>query len=46
MLAASAIRSACGKLPCGEIVRLLRDGGPRMNHVAPAGGLCLVRVLY
>ncbi len=46
MLAASAIRCASGKLPPEEIARLLRDGGPRTNHVAPAGGLCLVRVVY
>ncbi|MEI6070264.1 MAG: tRNA pseudouridine(38-40) synthase TruA [Verrucomicrobiae bacterium] len=46
MLAASAIRRAAGRLPPGEIPRLLMEGGPRTNQVAPAGGLCLVRVLY
>ncbi|MEI6034210.1 MAG: tRNA pseudouridine(38-40) synthase TruA [Verrucomicrobiae bacterium] len=46
MLAASAIRCAAGRFPRDEISRLLDDGGPRTNQVAPAAGLCLVRVTY
>ncbi len=46
MLAASVIRCAAGRLPPDEIRRLLKNAGPRTSYVAPAGGLCLVRVLY
>jgi len=46
MLAASAVRCASGRLPIREIRSLLKEGGPRTNQVAPAGGLCLVRVVY
>ncbi|MEI6279375.1 MAG: tRNA pseudouridine(38-40) synthase TruA [Verrucomicrobiae bacterium] len=46
MLAATAIRCAAGRVPVGEIPGLLKGGGPRTNQVAPAGGLCLVRVIY
>lgn len=46
MLTASAIRCAAGRLSPGEIRRLLDNGGPRTSHVAPAAGLCLVRVVY
>ena len=46
MLTASAVRCAAGRLALDEIRHLLRNAGPRTNHVAPAGGLCLVRVLY
>ena len=46
MLAASAVRCAVGRLSLDEILSLLKNAGPRTNHVAPAGGLCLVRVLY
>ena len=46
MLAASAVRCASGRLPLDELRRLLKNAGPRTSHVAPAGGLCLVRVLY
>jgi len=46
MLAASAVRCAAGRLSLDEIRRLLKEAGARTSHVAPAGGLCLVRVLY
>ena len=46
MLAASAVRCASGRLPLDELRRQLKNAGPRASHVAPAGGLCLVRVLY
>lgn len=46
MLAASAVRCAAGKISPEQIRRMLREAGPRSNHVAPAGGLCLARVLY
>ena len=46
MLAASAVRCAGGHISSGELRRLLANAGPRTSHVAPAGGLCLVRVLY
>ncbi len=46
MLAASAVRCASGRLPLDELHRQLKNAGPRASHVAPAGGLCLVRVLY
>jgi len=46
MLAASAVRCALGRFPLDELCRLLKDAGPRTSHVAPAEGLCLVRVLY
>jgi tRNA pseudouridine38-40 synthase len=46
MLTASAIRCASGRFPCEEIARRLKVGTPRTNLVAPASGLCLVRVLY
>lgn len=46
MLSASAIRCASGRLSCEEIARRLEQGAPRTNLVAPASGLCLVRVIY
>lgn len=46
MLAASAVRCAAGRFPLDELRRRLKNAGPRASHVAPAGGLCLVRVLY
>lgn len=46
MLTASAIRCAAGRLPLEEIRRHLENAGPRTSHVAPAEGLCLVRVVY
>lgn len=46
MLAASAARCAAGRIANDDLRRLLENAGPRTSHVAPAGGLCLVRVLY
>lgn len=46
MLTASAIRCAAGRLSPEEIHRCLKNSGPRTSHVAPAEGLCLVRVIY
>ncbi|MFZ4775416.1 MAG: tRNA pseudouridine(38-40) synthase TruA [Terrimicrobiaceae bacterium] len=46
MLTASAIRCAGGRLDHEEILRRLKDVAPRSTYVAPAGGLCLVRVVY
>jgi len=46
MLAASAVRCAAGRLPLDEVRRLLKEAGPRTSQVAPAAGLCLIRVLY
>jgi len=46
MLAASAIRCAGGRLDIGEIERRLNGTAPRSTYVAPAGGLCLMRVVY
>jgi len=46
ILAAAAVRCACGKMELADLRQRLAAGGPRLNHVAPAGGLCLVRVSY
>lgn len=46
MLTASAVRCAAGRIPLQELQHRLDNAGPRINHVAPAGGLCLVRVTY
>ena len=46
MLAASAVRCASGRIPLEELRQRLKAAGPRINHVAPAGGLCLMRVRY
>lgn len=46
MLTASVVRCAAGRLAIEEIRDRLKTAGPRMNHVAPAEGLCLVRVIY
>lgn len=46
ILTASAVRCASGKISCEDIRERLRAGGPGINHVAPAGGLCLIRVFY
>jgi len=46
MLAASAIRCAGGRLPLEDLRHRLKNAGPRINHVALAGGLCLLRVIY
>jgi tRNA pseudouridine38-40 synthase len=46
MLAASAVRCAAGRLDPNEVRRMLEQAGPRTSQVAPAEGLCLVRVIY
>ena len=46
MLAGSAVRCAMGRLDFEELAARLREGAPRINLVAPACGLCLVRVIY
>ncbi len=46
MLAASVVRCAAGRLEIGDIRRHLEKAGPRTSQVAPAEGLCLVRVVY
>lgn len=46
MLAAAAVRCAIGRIPPEDLLCRLENAGPRINHVAPAGGLCLMRVLY
>jgi len=46
MLAGAAVRCAMGKMPLDEVAARLRDGSPRMTQVAPACGLCLLRVSY
>ena len=46
ILVASIVRCAAGKISLAEIRARLSDAGPRLHHVAPAGGLCLARVVY
>ena len=46
MLVGAIVRVALDREPAANLGRRLRHGGPRWNHVAPAGGLYLVRVLY
>ena len=46
MLVGSAVRCAMGRMPAEELAKRLREGSPRMTHVAPACGLCLLRVIY
>lgn len=46
MLTAAAVRHACGKTDLDDLRRRLQTGGPRLSHVAPACGLCLLRVVY
>ena len=46
MLAGAAVRCAMGRISADELAERLRDGSPRMTHVAPACGLCLLRVVY
>lgn len=46
MLAAAAVRCATGRADPKDLASRLHAGGPRWNHVAPAGGLCLQRVFY
>ncbi|MFZ4599066.1 MAG: tRNA pseudouridine(38-40) synthase TruA [Terrimicrobiaceae bacterium] len=46
MMTGAAVRCGMGRVDVDEIRERLRNRGPRWNHVAPAGGLCLVRVVY
>lgn len=46
ILTAAAVRCGCQKLALDDLQARLARGGPRLNHVAPAGGLTLVRVRY
>jgi len=46
MLTGAAVRCAMGRLEVEDIRARLKNAGPRWNHVAPAAGLCLVRVVY
>jgi len=46
MIAGSAVRCAMGRMAPEELAARLRDGSPRTTCVAPAGGLCLLRVVY
>jgi tRNA pseudouridine38-40 synthase len=46
MLTAAMIRAAQGREDLGALRARLEEGAPKWNHVAPAEGLYLVRVLY
>jgi tRNA pseudouridine38-40 synthase len=46
MLTAATMRAAQGREDLGALRERLAKGGPKWNHVAPAEGLCLVKVLY
>ncbi len=46
MLTAAIVRVAQGRETLGHLQDRLETGAPRWNHVAPAEGLYLVRVLY
>jgi len=46
MLTAAAVRHACGKTDLDDLRQRLQTGGPRLTQVAPACGVCLVRVVY
>ncbi len=46
MLTGAMVRAGLGREDAGELKERLVKGGPRWNHVAPAEGLSLVRVLY
>ena len=46
MLTAAMVRAAQNRIPARELEARLRDGKPKWNHVAPAEGLYLVKVLY
>lgn len=46
VLTAALVRCAAGRVSAEELSARLAAAGPRFNHVAPAGGLCLVRVRY
>ncbi len=46
MLVAAGVRCATGRMHPGDIMARLAAGTPRSHHVAPAAGLCLIRVRY
>jgi tRNA pseudouridine38-40 synthase len=46
MMVGAAVRSAQGRESVEVLRQRLDQTGPRWNHVAPAGGLYLVKVLY
>ena len=46
MLTAALVRHAQGKVSLDDLRAILRDGSPKWNHVAPAEGLYLEKVLY
>jgi tRNA pseudouridine38-40 synthase len=46
ILTAAVVRCGCQKLTLDDVQTRLAQGGPRLHHVAPAHGLCLVRVGY
>jgi len=46
ILTSAAVRCGCQKLELDDLQSRLAQGSPRLNHVAPAGGLTLVRVRY
>jgi len=46
MLVAALVRVGQAKATLEELAAALKQGGPRQNHVAPACGLTLVRVIY
>ncbi len=46
MLTGAIVRVGQGRETVGNLRDRLVSGGPRWNHVAPAGGLYLVKVLY
>lgn len=46
MMTGAAVRAAQGREDVEALRRRLDQAGPRWNHVAPAGGLYLVKVLY
>ena len=46
MLTGAIVRAAQGRETVEALRQRLEDGGPRWNHVAPADGLSLVKVLY
>ena len=46
ILVAAAVRCAAGKMNVTELARFLENGSPRVSHVAPAHGLCLMHVVY
>lgn len=46
MMVAAAVRVSQGREPIENIRARLKGGEPKWNHVAPADGLSLVKVLY